>query len=129
MSYLKDFLTQIASRDYPAFVRLWEEYCMSDEVDPQELKKTLLSTKQSEFGEPFGKYVEKILPLWELLPESKDKHEIFKLIIDLETTNHEELRQKILTYLENRYPHTENMSEKIRLTGLRGHDNFFRAIL
>jgi transcription elongation factor GreA-like protein/transcription elongation GreA/GreB family factor len=128
MSYLKDFLTQISSRDYPAFVRLWEEYCMSDEVDPQELKKILVNTKSSEFGEPFGKYVENILPLWELLPESPDKHEIFKLIIDLETTNHEELRQKILTYVEKRYPHASNKSEKIRLTGLRGKDNFQSAV-
>jgi transcription elongation factor GreA-like protein/transcription elongation GreA/GreB family factor len=128
MSYLKDFLNQISSRDYPAFVRLWEEYCMSDEVDPQELKHILLSTKNSEFGEPFGKYVEKILPLWEMLPESKDKHEIFKLITDLETTNNEELRQKILKYLGLRYPHTANQAEKIRLTGLRGRDNFQSAV-
>lgn len=128
MSYLKDFLNQISSRDYPAFVRLWEEYCMSDEVDPEELKKILTSTKNSEFGEPFGKYVENILPLWELLPESNDKHTIFKLITDIETTNHEELRQKILKYLENRYPNTSNMGEKIRLTGLRGKDNFQSAV-
>ncbi len=128
MSYLKDFLTQISSRDYPAFVRLWEEYCMSDEVDPQEVKKILLSTKNSEFGEPFGKYVENILPLWELLPESKDKHEIFKLIIDIQTTNHEELRQKVLAYLEKHFPNTKNINEKIRLTGLRGKDNFQSAV-
>lgn len=128
MSYLKDFLTQISSRDYPAFVRLWEEYCMSDEVDPEELKKILISAKNSEFGEPFGKYVEKILPLWEMLPESKNKHAIFKLIIDIETTNNEELRQKILKYLEQHYPNTENRGEKIRLTGLRGKDIFQSAV-
>ncbi len=128
MSYLKDFLNLISSRDYPAFARLWEEYCMSDEVDPLELKKILVSTKNSEFGEPFGKYVENILPLWELLPESKEKHTIFKLIIDIETTNHEELRQKILTYLEKHFPHASNVNEKIRLTGLRGKDNFQAAV-
>ncbi len=128
MSYLKDFLNQISSRDFAAFVRLWEEYCMSDEVDPQELKSILLNTKNSEFGEPFGKYVENILHLWEILPESKDKHEIYKLITDLETTNHEELRQKILVYLEKRYPNAANFSDKIRLTGLRGKDKFQSAV-
>ncbi len=128
MSYLKDFLNLISSRDYPAFVRLWEEYCMSDEVDPLELKKILVSTKNSEFGEPFGKYVENILPLWELLPDSKDKHEIFKLITDIETTNHEELRQKILVYLDKHFPKATNVNEKIRLTGLRGKDNFQSAV-
>ena len=128
MSYLKDFLNQISSRDYAAFVRLWEEYCMSDEVDPEELKSILLSTKNSEFGEPFGKYVEKILPLWEILPESKEKHEIYKLITDIETTNHEELRQQILAYLEKRYPNAANFADKIRLTGLRGKDKFQSAV-
>lgn len=128
MSYLKDFLTQISSRDYAAFVRLWEEYCMSDEVDPQELKQILVSTKNSEFAEPFGKYVENILPLWEMLPDSPEKHQIFKLIIDLETTNHEELRQKVLSYLEKQYPHATNPGEKIRLTGLRGKDKFQSAV-
>lgn len=128
MSYLKDFLTQIASRDYPAFVRLWEEYCMSDEVDPIELKTILLNTKNCEFGEPFGKYVEKILPLWEMLPESKEKHEIFKLIIDIETTNHDELRQKILQYLELKYPNATHLNDKLRLTGLRGKDTFQSAV-
>ncbi len=128
MSYLKDFLTQISSRDYAAFVRLWEEYCMSDEVDAQELKQILLSTKNSEYGEPFGKYVENILPLWEMLPESADKHAIFKLIIDLETTNHEELRKRVLAYLEKRFPNSKNLHDKIRLTGLRGQDNFQSAV-
>jgi hypothetical protein len=47
MSYLKDFLTQIASRDYPAFVRLWEEYCMSDEVDPFPSGKSCQNPKKS----------------------------------------------------------------------------------
>ena len=42
MSYLKDFQTQISNHNYPAYMRLWEEYCLSDEVDPLELK-TILS--------------------------------------------------------------------------------------
>jgi transcription elongation factor GreA-like protein len=120
MSYLKDFLAQISSRDYPAFVRLWEEYCMSDEVDPQELKQILVSTKNSEYAEPFGKYVEKILPLWDLLADSPEKHQIFKLIIDLQTTNHEELRQKVLSYLEKKFPNATNPSEKNSFNGPAG---------
>lgn len=128
MSYLKDFLTKISLRDYPAFLRLWEEYCMSDEVDPQELKQILISTKNSEFAEPFGKYVENILPLWEIIAESPEKHDIFKLIIDLETTESEELRKKVLSYLQQKYPEADNLSEKIRLTGLRGKDKFQGAV-
>lgn len=128
MSYLKDFQTQISNHNYPAYMRLWEEYCVSDEVDPLELKTILVNVKACEFAEPFGKYVEKILPLWEMLPESPQKHEIFKLIIDIETTNHEQLRQMVLTYLEKRYGDQKSFNEKIRLIGLRGKENFKGAV-
>ena len=128
MSYLKDFQTQISNHDYPAYMRLWEEYCLSDEVDPLELKTILLNVKASEFAEPFGKYVEKILPLWELLPESPQKHEIFKLIIDLETTNHEQFRQMVMDYLQKRYGSDKGFNDKIRLIGLRGKEKFQGAV-
>jgi transcription elongation factor GreA-like protein/transcription elongation GreA/GreB family factor len=128
MSYLKDFQTQISNHDYPAYIRLWEEYCVSDEVDPVELKSILVGAKLSEFGEPFGKYVEKILPLVELLPESPKKHELFKLIIDVETTNHDQLRQYVMDYLQKRYGEDPGFVEKIRLIGLRGKEKFQGAI-
>lgn len=128
MNYLKDFIKLISSRNYPAFLRLWEEYCMSDEVDPLEVKAILIHIKNSEFFEPFGKYVENILPLWETLADSPEKHEIFKLIIDIETTNDEGLRQKILSYLEKKYPNDPTSIEKIRLTGLRGKEKFQGAV-
>jgi transcription elongation factor GreA-like protein len=77
---------------------------------------------------PFGKYVEKILPLWEMLPESPFKHEIFKIIIDIETTNHEQLRQMVMDYLQKRYSSDKGFGEKIRLIGLRGKENFKGAV-
>jgi transcription elongation factor GreA-like protein/transcription elongation GreA/GreB family factor len=128
MSYLKDFQTQISNHDYPAYIRLWEEYCMSDEVDPDELKAIFVGVKGSEFREPFGKYVEKIIPLCELQPEGPKKHELFKLIIDLETTNHEQLRQYVMDYLITRYGQDPGFAEKIRLIGLRGKEKFQGAL-
>lgn len=128
MSYLKDFQTQISNHSYPGYMRLWEEYCVSDEVDPLELKTILVNVKACEFAEHFGKYVEKILPLWEMLPESPQKHEIFKLIIDIETTNHEQLRQMVMNYLLNRYGNDKGFAEKIRLIGLRGKEKFQGAV-
>ncbi len=128
MSYLKDFQTQISNHNYPAYMRLWEEYCVSDEVDPLELKTILVNVKASEFGEPFGKYVEKILPLWEMLPESPQKHEIFRIIIDIQTTNQEQLHQMVMNYLQNRYGNDKGFAEKIRLIGLRGKDSFQGAV-
>ncbi len=128
MSYLKDFQTQISNHNYPAYMRLWEEYCLSDEVDPLELKTILVNVKACEFAEPFGKYVEKILPLWEMLPESPQKHEIFRMIIDIETTNHEQLHQMVMNYLQSRYGNDVGFGEKIRLIGLRGKDSFQGAV-
>jgi transcription elongation factor GreA-like protein/transcription elongation GreA/GreB family factor len=128
MSYLKDFETQIENRDYAAFLRLWEEYCASDEVDPEELSMILKKAKASEFGEPFGRYVEKILPLWELLTESALKHTIFTLIIDLETTNTEVLRQTVFDYVKNRWGELPNFNEKLRLIGLRSKESFQCAV-
>ena len=128
MGYLKDFRTLISSRDYPAFLRLWEEYCESDELDTEEVITLLKEVKKSEFADPFGKYVEKIFTLWELSPESSEKHEIFKLIIDLETTNQEHLRQKVFNYLENRYGNQKLFNDKIKLIGLRNKDSFQGAV-
>jgi transcription elongation factor GreA-like protein/transcription elongation GreA/GreB family factor len=128
MGYLKDFRTLISSRDYPAFLRLWEEYCESDELDTEEVITLLKEVKKSEFADPFGRYIEKIFPLWELSPDSPEKHEIFKLIIDLETTNHESLRQKIFEYLRSRYGTHKLFNEKIKLIGLRNKDSFQGAV-
>jgi len=124
MSYLKDFKTQIGNHDYAAFLRLWEEYCESDEIDPPELIATLKAVKECEFADPFGRHVERIFPLWELLPDSPMKHEIFRLMIDIETTNTELLRQKIFDYLHEKYGSQSNFQEKIRLVGLRSKENF-----
>jgi transcription elongation factor GreA-like protein/transcription elongation GreA/GreB family factor len=128
MSYLKDFQNQISNRDYAAFTRLWEEYCAGDDVDPDELSQILKAAKASEFADPFGKYVERILPLWEKLNDSAKKHEVFKLIIDLETTNHEALRQKVFDYLQHNYGSHKSFADKIRLVGLRSKEQYQGAV-
>ncbi len=119
MAYLKDFQNQISNRDYTAFVRLWEEYCVGDEVDPLELKAILVSVKGCEFAESFGKHVEKIIPIWEEIPEGDQKDEIFKLIIDLETTNNEPLYDYVMEYFKKKYGNQADFVEKIRLIGFR----------
>ncbi|MGR3973635.1 MAG: GreA/GreB family elongation factor [Candidatus Rhabdochlamydia sp.] len=128
MSYLKDFLNLIALHNYPALLTLWEEYCMGDEVDPEELKAILVHMKNSEFAERFGKHVEAILPLWEILPSSHEKHEVFKLIIDLQTDNSEPLRDKVVLYLQTQFPQAHQAADKMKMVGLRGQDNFQGAV-
>lgn len=128
MSYLKDFQTHISNHDYPAFLKLWEEYCSGDEVEAEELCEILRAVKNSTIAEPFGRHVERILPLWQKLPESPLSHEAFKLIFDIETSNHENLGELAYNYLKNRYGEQKYFQEKIRLIGLRNREIFQGAI-
>ncbi|MBI5346167.1 MAG: GreA/GreB family elongation factor [Chlamydiae bacterium] len=128
MGYLKDFQDRIKLADYPAFLKLWEEYCYSDEPDVEELRQVLIQAKESDLAQSFGSHVTKILPLVELIKKPEEKHEILKLIIDIQNTNTEDLAEMIYAYLKEKYPNDPLFAEKIRLIGLRGKDNFQGAI-
>jgi len=128
MSYLKDFHTHITNHDYPSFLKLWEEYCSGDELDAEEVCEILRSVKASDIAEPFGRHVERILPLWQNMPEGPLKHEVLRLVIDVQTTNSDHLAQLTFGYLTNRYSDQKNFHEKMRLIGLRNKDKFQGAI-
>ena len=124
MSYLKDFQTHIANHDYPSCLKLWEEYCSGDEVEAEELCEILRSVKSSDIAEPFGRHVDRILPLWQNLPENQLSHEAIKLIFDIQTSNNESLAELAHNYLKKRYGDQKYFNDKIRLIGLRGKDKF-----
>jgi transcription elongation factor GreA-like protein/transcription elongation GreA/GreB family factor len=128
MSYLKDFLKHISNHDYPAFLKLWEEYCSSDELEGPELVEILKAVKGSSFAEFFGKHVERALPLWEKIQDPTSSHEAFKLIIDLETTNNPKIGEKVYNYLQSKFGNEKYFNEKIRLIGLRSKDKFQNAV-
>ena len=128
MSYLDQFKKHITKHDYPLFLSLWEEYCLGDEVDGEELKKILLAAKNSEFATSFGRHVEKGLILWEKIKETEIGHEIFKLILDIQTTDDPELADLTFNYLEERYQKDPHFNEKIRLIGLREKKHFQSAV-
>jgi transcription elongation factor GreA-like protein/transcription elongation GreA/GreB family factor len=128
MGYLKEFQAQIANHDYPSFSRLWEEYCSGDELDGEELRYILLAVKDSDIAEPFGRLVEKIVPLWNSMESSPAKDEILKLILDIQTSNNESLWQLAYEHLLRLYGKEKNFSEMIRLVGLRSKENFQGAI-
>src|SRR4029079_9772790 len=111
MSYLKDFQTHIANHDYPGFLKLWEEYCSGDEVDPLELRDILRAVKASDISEPCGRHVERILPLWKNLEVSNLSHEILKLILDIQTTNSEQLSELALEDLKKNFGDSKNFQE------------------
>ncbi len=128
MSYLKDFQTRITNHDYPAFLRLWEEYCSADEVDAEELRDVLKAVKGSTIAEPFGRHIERVLHLWKTLSPSLLSDEILKLIIDLQTTNNDCFAQLAYDFLKERYSQDKYFNDKIRLVGLRGKEIFQEAI-
>lgn len=128
MSYLKDFQTHIANHDYPTFLKLWEEYCSGDELDPEEVCEILRAVKVSDIAEPFGRHVERILPLWHKLPDSPMSREILKLIIDIQTTNNENLAELCFEFLKKNYSEQKHFNDKIRLIGMRSKEKFQGAI-
>lgn len=122
MSYLKDFNTSIANRNYPHILQLWEEYCGGDELDTEELCAILRAIKSSEFAEPFGREVERILPLWSLLEKGDASHEVLKLIVDLSTSNSPSLEALVQEHLTARYGHEKNFADKLRMIGFRNKE-------
>lgn len=128
MNYLNQFQKHLSSHDYPAFLALWEEYCLSDEIDDEELKNILEKVKGSLLEEPFGRHVEKGIVLWEKVKETSNKGLIIQLILDIQSTNTAELAEFTLDYLKNYYPDDAQFNDKIRLIGLREQKSFQGAI-
>jgi transcription elongation factor GreA-like protein/transcription elongation GreA/GreB family factor len=128
MSYLKDFLKHVANHNYPHFLKLWEEYCCADEVDGKELVRVLKAAKNASFAEMFGKQVDRILPLWEKMPNVDEAHEVFRLIVDLDSTQSLKMGDKVFEYLKDRYGNEADFADKIRLIGLRNREKFQNAI-
>ncbi len=130
MSYLKDFQKCITTHNYPSFLKIWEEYCLGDELDFEEFSAILKNVKNASFYNLFLKDLELVYPLIETLKE-KDKtqyHEIFKLIVDMQPSQNLEMGQKVFDYLQNLYGTENNFLEKIRLIGLRNKEKFQGAI-
>ncbi len=128
MTYLQEFQTRIANHDYPSLLRLWEEYCASSEIDPEELRQILAAVKASDFAESFGRHVDKAIALWKTLEESEASSQIIQLILDLQTTNAAHYAELAYDFLKRKYGEEKNFNEKIRLIGLRSKENFQGAI-
>ncbi len=128
MSYLEEFKIRINSREFPKFFQLWEEYCTNDVVDVEELLQLLQMIKNSDMAKPFGKIVETVIPLLDTIENQKSRYDVLKLLIDLQTTNTPLLADLSLNYLKERHENNAIFNERIRLTGLRGRENFQGAL-
>ena len=128
MNYLDQFQKHLKNNDYPKFSMLWEEYCLSDEVDGEELSLILKSIKESELKTHCGRHIEKGLILWEQITDASLKHAVFKLILDLQSTNDAELAEITYNYLKEYYKDDPYFNDKIRLIGLREKKAFQGAV-
>ncbi len=128
MEYLKQFQRHLENNNLPNAVALWQEYCLSEEFEGEEFKEILQCIKDSSLVTSFGIYIEQALLLWETMKESDLKHEILKLIFDIQTTNEAKLADLALNYLTSRYPQDENFQKKIKLVGLVDKRNFQYSI-
>ena len=104
MSYLKDFNERIENNDYPGFLKIWEEYCYSDEPDGKEIIKILNTVKDSELKTPFGRHVERVLSLYREMQDLELAEEVLRLILDLQTTNSEDLADLATEFIQKKYP-------------------------
>ena len=86
MGYLKEFLTQINQKNVHKFLVLWEEYCASDSVEPEELLQLLRTIKSSDMSKHFGPIAEKAIPLWKTISSPVESYDVLRLLIDLESS-------------------------------------------
>jgi len=128
MTYLKQFEEKITKNDYQGFLTIWEEYCYSEKINYDELKNILILTKKSDLAENFGQHVNRAILLWEQLKDIEEKHDILKLIVDIQNKNDEELAEIVFQHLKSKYHDDPLFNEKIRLVGLRSKENFQGAI-
>lgn len=124
MEYFKQIQSHLQQHNFPAIIKLWEEYCLSDEIDIEELNSILSLLKNTPYSDAFGKYVDLILPLWEASSETPEKHEAFLLITDIESTNNAKLAERIISYLQKRFPNEKDFAQKLKMVGLKDLDDF-----
>lgn len=128
MAYIEEFRSQIEKRDFSKMMQLWHEYCQGDQVDGQEILDILTCLKASDFAKSFGKYVEAILPLLLAIEDEYTKTAALSQLFDLQSTNSEALYQLALDFVKSRYEKLPHYNDKLRLTGLRTHENFQGAL-
>ena len=128
MTYEDEFQSRLAARDYNKVLVLWQEYCENDELDVDELVKILRPIKESDFAQPFGQYVEAILPLVMTVPDGAKRFEALRYIYDLETSNSHALYELAHEILKGLFSKDPQYQEKLRLVGLRTCENFQGAL-
>lgn len=128
MSYCEEFQLLIEKEDFSNFLHLWEEYCLGDRVDGEELITVLKTIKNSIFATSFGKYAETVLGLWKMIQEDAIRGETLRLTLDLQSSNSTIFAELACDHLKQKYGHLKDFNEMMRLVGLRNKKEFQGAI-
>lgn len=128
MAYLNQFQIYLESNDLPSFIQLWQEYCLSDELDTAEAVQILELIKNSAFKSALGPYIQDLLPLAETLADSEIKDNILESIFELQTTNDPTLATFAINYLAGKYPEDPHREQRLRIIGLRDKVSFPNAL-
>ncbi|WP_348663481.1 GreA/GreB family elongation factor [Chlamydia vaughanii] len=124
MDYLEKLQVLIDEEQPSSFFNLWEEYCFNDVVREKELIEILEKVKHSSLAHLFGKIADTVLPLWEAIPDGKDKDQVLQLVLDLQNTNSKQFYDAAIDYVNRKYQGRENFSEALRVVGLRDGREF-----
>ncbi|EPJ19682.1 transcription elongation factor, GreA/GreB, family protein [Chlamydia psittaci 03DC35] len=103
---------------------MWEEYCFNDVVRGAELVQILEKVKHSSLAPLFGKISDSVLPLWERIPEGKEKDQVLRLVLDIQNTNAKPFYDAAIDYVNRKYHGRENFNEALRVVGLRDGREF-----
>ncbi|BAE81774.1 transcription elongation and transcript cleavage factor [Chlamydia felis Fe/C-56] len=124
MDYLEKLQVLIDEEQPSSFFNLWEEYCFNDVVRGAELVQILEKVKHSSLAPLFGKIADTVLPLWERIPEGKEKDQVLQLVLDIQNTNAKQFYEAAIDYVNRKYQGRENFNEALRVVGLRDGREF-----
>lgn len=124
MDYLEKLQVLIDEEQPSSFFNLWEEYCFNDVVRGAELVQILEKVRHSSLAPLFGKISDTVLPLWERIPEGKEKDQVLRLVLDIQNTNAKPFYDAAIDYVNRKYSGRENFNEALRVVGLRDGREF-----
>ncbi|QVE49534.1 GreA/GreB family elongation factor [Chlamydia crocodili] len=124
MDYLEKLQVLIDEEQPSSFFNLWEEYCFNDVVRGAELVQILEKVRHSSLAPLFGKISDTVLPLWERIPDGKEKDQVLQLVLDIQNTNAKPFYDAAIDYVNRKYQGRENFNEALRVVGLRDGREF-----
>lgn len=128
MSYLEEFKFLLEEGKLTNFLRLWEEYCLANPADNEELPQILQVIKDSPLAKTFGQFAETALPAWQKIEDPTLAGDVLRLILDLQTVNSPLLADLAVDFLKKHYGNHKHFNEKLRIVGLLTRSTFQGAI-